>query len=152
MHDEQADIVEGPVVTSNPTRSARLEPIITSCSEQVTFVSRFKSADYSINALCSQLIFIISAGLQYFRPALLWSSIIGSECTECRSAATTATDYNYKSASEYQGPALCSNYCSSWWFQWNKEHLQANRIPTPGTTTNQALASQQSSVLPSRSE
>ena len=36
VHDEQADIVEAPVVTSNPTRSAALEPIITSCSEQVT--------------------------------------------------------------------------------------------------------------------
>src|SRR6185437_1971467 len=71
VHDEQADIVEAPVVTSNPTGSAALEPIITSCSEQVTFMSQFKLADYSINALCSQLIFIISAGLQYFRPALL---------------------------------------------------------------------------------
>ena len=33
VHDEQADIVEAPVVTSNPTGSATPEPIITSCSE-----------------------------------------------------------------------------------------------------------------------
>ena len=33
-----------------------------------------------------------------------------------------------------------------------KEHLRANRIPTPGAIANQALASQQSSILPSRSE
>jgi len=36
VHDEQADIIETPVVTSKPTRSAALEPIITSCSAQVT--------------------------------------------------------------------------------------------------------------------
>ena len=36
VHDEQADIIEAPVVTSNPTGSATLEPIITPCSEQVT--------------------------------------------------------------------------------------------------------------------
>jgi len=36
VHDEQADIIEAPVVTSKPTGSAALEPIITSCSEQVT--------------------------------------------------------------------------------------------------------------------
>ena len=71
MHDEQVDIVEAPVVTSNPTGSATPEPIITSCSEQVTLRADFKSADHSINALRSQLIFIISAGLQYFRLALL---------------------------------------------------------------------------------
>ena len=116
------------------------------------FMSRFKSADHSINALRSQLIFIISAGLQYFRPALLWPSINGSECTGCRNAITTAADYNYKSALEYQASALCSNYCSSWWFQRNKEHLRANRIPSPGVAANQALASQQSSILLGRSE
>ena len=70
MHDEQADI-ETPVVTSNPTGLATPEPIITSCSEQVIFMSQLKSADHPINALHSQLIFIVSAGLQYFRPALL---------------------------------------------------------------------------------
>jgi len=36
VHDEQADIVEAPVVSSNPTGSATPEPIITSYSEQVT--------------------------------------------------------------------------------------------------------------------
>ena len=36
VHDEQADIIEAPVVTSKPTGSATLEPIIASCSEQVT--------------------------------------------------------------------------------------------------------------------
>ena len=33
VHDEQADIIEAPVVTSKPTGSAALKPIITSCSE-----------------------------------------------------------------------------------------------------------------------
>ena len=33
VHDEQVDIIEAPVVTSNPTGSATLEPIITPCSE-----------------------------------------------------------------------------------------------------------------------
>jgi len=33
VHDEQVDIVEAPVVTSNPTGSATPEPIITCCSE-----------------------------------------------------------------------------------------------------------------------
>ena len=36
VHDEQADIIEAPVAISKPTRSAALEPIITSRSEQVT--------------------------------------------------------------------------------------------------------------------
>ena len=36
VHDEQADIIEAPVVTSKPTGSAALKPIITSRSEQVT--------------------------------------------------------------------------------------------------------------------
>ena len=36
VHDEQAEITEAPVVTSNPTGSAALEPIITSYSAQVT--------------------------------------------------------------------------------------------------------------------
>ena len=51
VHDEQADIVEAPVVTSNPTGSAALEPIITSYSEQVTFMrTNSKPADSFINA------------------------------------------------------------------------------------------------------
>ena len=37
VHDEQADTVEAPVVTSNPTGSAAPEPIITPCSGQVTY-------------------------------------------------------------------------------------------------------------------
>ena len=36
VHDEQADIIEALVVTSKPTGSVALEPIITSRSEQVT--------------------------------------------------------------------------------------------------------------------
>ena len=36
VHDQQADIIETPVVISKPTGSAALELIITSCSEQVT--------------------------------------------------------------------------------------------------------------------
>ena len=31
MHDEQADVIEAPVVTSKSTGSAASEPIITSC-------------------------------------------------------------------------------------------------------------------------
>ena len=37
VYDEQADIYEAPVVTSNPTGSAAPEPIITPCSGQVTY-------------------------------------------------------------------------------------------------------------------
>ena len=36
VHDEQADIIEAPVITSKSTGLAALEPIITSRSEQVT--------------------------------------------------------------------------------------------------------------------
>ena len=36
VHDEQADIIEAPIVISNPTGSAAPEPIITSRLEQVT--------------------------------------------------------------------------------------------------------------------
>src|SRR6185437_8372225 len=51
VHDEQANTVEAPVVTSNPTGSATPEPIITSCSEQVTFTrTNSKPADSFINA------------------------------------------------------------------------------------------------------
>ena len=37
VHDEQADTVEAPVITSNPTGSVAPEPIITPCSGQVTY-------------------------------------------------------------------------------------------------------------------
>ena len=37
VHDEQADIIEAPVVISKPTGSAAPEPIITPCSGQVTY-------------------------------------------------------------------------------------------------------------------
>ena len=37
VHDEQADVIEIPVVTSKSTESAAPEPIITPCSGQVTY-------------------------------------------------------------------------------------------------------------------
>ena len=113
MYDEQADIIEAPIVTSNPTGSATLEPIITPCSEQLTLRADLNQLITPLMYF-SQIIFIISAGLQYFRHALLSPRINGTECTECRGAVTTAADYNYKSALEYQASALWSNYYSSW--------------------------------------
>ena len=69
VHDEQADIIEAPVVTSNPTGSATLEPIITPCSEQVTLRADLNQLIIPLMYF-AQLIFIESARLQYFRPAL----------------------------------------------------------------------------------
>ena len=70
MHDEHADIIEAPVVTFNPTGSATLEPIITPCSEQVTLRADLNQLITPLMYF-AQIIFIISAGLQYFKPALL---------------------------------------------------------------------------------
>jgi len=59
VHDEQVDIVEAPVVTSNPTGLATPEPITTSCSEQVTFMrTNSELADSFINAHCSNFRYV----------------------------------------------------------------------------------------------
>ena len=59
VHDEQADIVEVPVVTSNPIGSATPEPIITSCSEQVTFMrTNSEPADSFIDVSCSNFRYV----------------------------------------------------------------------------------------------
>ena len=70
VHDEQVDIIEATVVTSNPTGSATLEPIITPCSEQVTLRADLNQLITPLMYF-AQIIFIISEGLQYFRLALL---------------------------------------------------------------------------------
>ena len=70
VRDEPADIIEAPIVTFKPTGSATLEPIITPCSEHVTLRANLNQLITPLMYF-AQIIFIISAGLQYFRPALL---------------------------------------------------------------------------------
>ena len=62
VNDEQADIIEAPVVTSNPTGSATLEPIITPCSEHVTLRANLNQLITPLMYF-AQIIFIIRASI-----------------------------------------------------------------------------------------